>query len=545
MKAPASNKIAALYARVSTGRQAEKDLSIPDQLRQLKEYAAANETSVAVEYVEPGASARDDRRPAFQDMVSVALSKNPPFNVILVLTTSRFFRDATKARLYKHKLRRKGIQVIATTQETSDDPSGHLVEGFFELVDQYESEMTGFHTARAMKENVRRGYLNHPPRFGFKAELMVDDRGNQKKRPVVNETEAQVVQQIFDLALSGLGTLQIARRLRQEGLTQRSGKAWSKQRVLEVLRDPAYKGEYATYRKDWKTGRVRPKSEWMVIEVPPIVSPEKWERVDRFLTSRSPAVINPAIVGRGLLLTGLLKCGKCGAAMTLETGKGGKYRYYNCRRRLRVGKETCEGSRIRVEHLEHSLLTHIQYELFTPDRVRLMLKELSKSLADAADDAAVQRRALVAERKGLEKRLTNQYKAIESGAVDLADVGDRIRELKARMLEIEVKESSLTRQTEVAPIPTDDKTIDRVTANLEKLLLSNDREFTRRYLRLLVEKVVVDGKVVHVHLKDQGVADLAAPESTKGTSELTEVPLVPSSEGTELLLTDSNRRPSG
>jgi len=39
---------------------------------------------------------------------------------------------------------------------------------------------------------------------------------------------------------------------------------------------------------------------------------------------------------------------------------------------------------------------------------------------------------------------------------------------------------------------------------------------------------------VHVHLKDQGVADLAAPESTKGTSELTEVPLVPSSEGTEL-----------
>ena len=31
-----------LYARVSTTRQAENDLSIPDQLRQLKEYATAH-----------------------------------------------------------------------------------------------------------------------------------------------------------------------------------------------------------------------------------------------------------------------------------------------------------------------------------------------------------------------------------------------------------------------------------------------------------------------------------------------------------------------
>ena len=32
----------ALYARVSTPRQAEKDLSIPDQLRQLREYCKAH-----------------------------------------------------------------------------------------------------------------------------------------------------------------------------------------------------------------------------------------------------------------------------------------------------------------------------------------------------------------------------------------------------------------------------------------------------------------------------------------------------------------------
>lgn len=45
----------ALYARVSTTRQAENDLSIPDQLRQLNEWAKANGHLAVQEYVEPGA----------------------------------------------------------------------------------------------------------------------------------------------------------------------------------------------------------------------------------------------------------------------------------------------------------------------------------------------------------------------------------------------------------------------------------------------------------------------------------------------------------
>ena len=60
----------ALYARVSTTRQADNDLSIPDQLRQLHEWAKANGHLVVKEYVEPGASATDDKRPVFQEMIA-------------------------------------------------------------------------------------------------------------------------------------------------------------------------------------------------------------------------------------------------------------------------------------------------------------------------------------------------------------------------------------------------------------------------------------------------------------------------------------------
>jgi len=73
---------AALYLRVSTGRQAESDLSIPDQRRQITAYCVAKGWDVAAEFVEPGNTATDDRRPAFQAMIDAALVKPPTFRYL-------------------------------------------------------------------------------------------------------------------------------------------------------------------------------------------------------------------------------------------------------------------------------------------------------------------------------------------------------------------------------------------------------------------------------------------------------------------------------
>lgn len=48
---------AALYLRVSTARQAEHDVSIPDQKRQGDAYCQSLGYQLAETYVEPGASA--------------------------------------------------------------------------------------------------------------------------------------------------------------------------------------------------------------------------------------------------------------------------------------------------------------------------------------------------------------------------------------------------------------------------------------------------------------------------------------------------------
>ena len=88
----------ALYARVSTTRQAENDLSIPDQLKQMREWCDANDYSVAIEYIELGASAKDDKRPVFQDMITDATMTPSPYEAIIIHSLSRFFRDFVERR---------------------------------------------------------------------------------------------------------------------------------------------------------------------------------------------------------------------------------------------------------------------------------------------------------------------------------------------------------------------------------------------------------------------------------------------------------------
>src|SRR6201989_1933499 len=89
---------AALYMRVSTGRQAEHDLSIPDQRQQLKSWCRANGHEVVAEFVEAGASASDDRRPVFQQMIERACDGERAFDVIVVHSYSRFFRRAFESQ---------------------------------------------------------------------------------------------------------------------------------------------------------------------------------------------------------------------------------------------------------------------------------------------------------------------------------------------------------------------------------------------------------------------------------------------------------------
>lgn len=257
----------ALYVRVSTGRQAEKNLSIPDQLKQLREYCAGHGYEIHREFIEEGASATDDRRQKFQEMIGEAMQKDPPFSVILVLTTSRFFRDAYLSKFYKRKLKKRGITVKAIHQQVSEDPSGELVESIFEAYDQHESRMNAYHTLRGMRENARRGFWNgSTPKFGFQCESITDERGNAKSRLVLNPSEVPTVQEIYDQYLSLQGAKQIAEMFNKKGLSHR-GRLWTKNIILNILSDTVYHGAFYFNKFDHKTGSSKSVEERIKIQI--------------------------------------------------------------------------------------------------------------------------------------------------------------------------------------------------------------------------------------------------------------------------------------
>jgi hypothetical protein len=94
---------AALYLRVSTGRQADNDLSIP-QRRQAKGYCTSRGWEIVADYVEPGVSATDDRRPEFQRMIDAATTKPPRSTAPLPAgRTSAPPRQQLPRRLAQHR----------------------------------------------------------------------------------------------------------------------------------------------------------------------------------------------------------------------------------------------------------------------------------------------------------------------------------------------------------------------------------------------------------------------------------------------------------
>jgi site-specific DNA recombinase len=160
---------AALYARVSTGRQAEQDLSIPDQVAQLKAWCTGRGMQVAAQYIEPGASATDDKRPEFQRMIERACDGEHAFDLIVVHSYSRFFRDAFGLEFYVRKLAKHGVKLVSITQELGEDPAQLMMRQVIALFDEYQSRENSKHTLRAMRENAQQGFWNgaRPP-FGYR-----------------------------------------------------------------------------------------------------------------------------------------------------------------------------------------------------------------------------------------------------------------------------------------------------------------------------------------------------------------------------------------
>jgi len=506
---------AALYLRVSTGRQAESDLSIPDQRRQAKAYCASRGWEIVADYVEPGASATDDRRPEFQRMIDAAITKPPAFDVILVHSFSRFFRDQFQLEFYVRRLAKAG-----------DDPMSNMIRQIMALFDEYQSKENAKHTLRAMKENARQGFWNGAlPPIGYRIVEASEQRGHRTKKTLeIDPIQAETVRMIFRLAREGsgssgpMGVKSIATHLNASGIRTRDGGRWGVDAVHKVLTRTTYIGRHRFNTKFWKTRERKAETEIVEMAVPAIVDKDEFEVVQMLLKSRSPAMTAPRIVSGPTLLTGICFCAACGGAMTLRTGKSGRYRYYTCCTKARQGATGCPGRTVPMEKLDNRVAEYIEQRLLQPER----LEQLLSHVLDRRTERAERRRSHVADLRKraaeADAKLKRLYDAIENGIADLSDpmLKARIGELKATRdqarLDAERAEEAIDR---AGPSITA-QALKKFARTARKRMRADGGGYRRDHLRAFAQRVEVDQKELRIMgSKSVLLRTLVAAESAK------------------------------
>jgi site-specific DNA recombinase len=501
---------AALYMRVSTGRQAEHDLSIPDQRSQLKSWCRANGHPVVAEYVEAGASAGDDRRPCFQQMIERACDGEHAFDLIIVHSYSRFFREAFEQEFYLRKLAKHGVRVVSITQPVGDEaePVHAMMRKVIALFDEYQSKENAKHVIRSMKENARQGFWNGAtPPLGYKV-IEAEKRGAKiKKKLAVDPVEAETVRLIFKLYLLGdgssgaLGVKEIVKWLNGRGYRTRRGKSFGVGQVHRLLTNTIYIGRWKFNQASSKTGDRKADNEVVEIPVPTIIEPDTFDQVQRQLRARSPKRQAPRVTTGPILLTGLAVCATCRGGMTLRTGtsKGGRvYRYYTCSSCATKGKTACKGRSIAMQKLDTLVTEHLLERLFRPERVAAILGSLTAHRAEQVAALNVRITALRREMIDAEDKLKRLYRLVEDGLTDLDEVlKDRLQTLKA---DRDRAKAALERAKEhpASQIQIDPALIERFGRTVRENFVSGSVPFRKAYLRSLIDVIEVDDHQVRI-----------------------------------------------
>ena len=501
---------AALYMRVSTGRQAEHDLSIPDQRRQLESWCRAQGCTVASEFIEGGASAGDDRRPVFQQMIERACDGEQAFDLILVHSYSRFFREAFEQEFYLRKLAKHGVRVVSITQPVGDEsePVHAMMRKVIALFDEYQSKENAKHVIRSMKENARQGFWNGATApLGYKL-VEAEKRGTKiKKKLDLDPVEVETVRLIFRLYLHGdgnsgaLGVKEVVKWLNRNGYRTRRGESFGVASVHKILTNTVYIGQWRFNKTSSRTRQRKPDEEVITIPVPGLLEPQVFEQVQRQLHARSPRVVAPRVTTGPILLTGLAVCATCRGGMTLRTGtsqNGVIHRYYTCSTCARKGKSACKGRSIRMDKLDGLVTDHLVEQLFHPERLAGILGSLTARRAEKAE--SVNRRVMALQREvtDAEDKLKRLYRLVEDGITDLDDVlQDRLNNLKAER--DRAKAALEAAKYQIAPgIRIDPALIERFGHSMREKFTIGSVPFRKAYLQSLIDTVELDDHHVRI-----------------------------------------------
>ena len=294
-----------------------------------------------------------------------------------------------------------------------------------------------------------------------------------------------------------MGVKAIAKHLNERKLYTRTGGRWGVGAVHRMLTRPTYSGRHE-FNKRGKTKALKPADQVIAVPVPPLIDQETFDAVQAHLKSRNPKVAPPQVVGGPTMLTGICFCADCGGAMTIRTGKSGRYRYYTCSIAARQGNTGCKGRSIPMERLDDLVASHLEERLLDPERLEEVLAIVLDRRQERAERRAAHATELRKKAAEADARLKRLYDAIESGVADLSDeaLKERIAELRALKAQAQVDAERATIALEGIGTEITPATLRAFADAARRRLRGPDGGYRRDHLRALAQRVeVAEGEV--------------------------------------------------
>jgi site-specific DNA recombinase len=445
-------KAVAIYARVSSEGQAQR-ATIQSQIAALQQRVAQDGHRMQPDalFADDGISGATLIRPALERLRDRVA--NGEFDLLYVHSPDRLARKYAYQVLVLEELSARGVEVVflnTAPAKTAEDQLLLQVQG---VIAEYERAKITERCRRGRLHKAREGRINcfSGAPYGY---LYIPKNGSLDARFEISLPQAKTVRHIFEwMALEQLSIRRVCERLQARGIPTAKGReTWSTNAIYGMIKNPAYMGKAAFNKTESKQsgaalrlvkGRPaiakRPKSsrthratsEWISVEVTPLVSEKLWTAANDQLAKNQKFSPRNANVDR-YLLQGLTVCAHCHFALVGQTSTDAlkSYSYYR-HDRARTNKPLCATRPVRAEQLEELVWQSVLGVLAQPQRLLAEWQRRSSSGVStqwAAEQRDAQR--LLTQQENTLRRL---YDAYEAGALDLAELQVRAAPTKQRI----------------------------------------------------------------------------------------------------------------
>ena len=280
---------AAIYARISRDVTGE-GLGVERQLADCRKLAADRGWTVAEEYVDNDISAyKGKRRPSYERMLEdIAAGQR---DAVIVYNTDRLTRRPIELEEFVQICESAGVQQFATV--TADinlgNDDGMFMARILAAVAAKESGRKSERQKRKARETAEAGKPNGGNLRPF---------GYERDQLTVVESEAVVLRILAERYLAGESLMSLTSWLQEEGVASVAGMPWRTSTLRQTLTNPRIAGLRA------HNGEVVATAVW-----PAIITPATHEQLVAMFARKK---VTGRRAPRRYLLSGLLRCGKCG-----------------------------------------------------------------------------------------------------------------------------------------------------------------------------------------------------------------------------------------